>query len=92
MDKYKAAADGRHNLDMTFNYHISVTDSPLPLKFGVNVIGNMDDIMNHPLKCIRLAKCKYANLYRPSQRREVDTKKLDIIKKMREALKSHIIQ
>lgn len=92
MDKYKAVVDGRHNLDMTFNYHISVTDSPLPLKFGVNVIGNMDDIMNHPLKCIRLAKCKYANLYRPSQRREVDTKKLDIIKKMREALKSDIIQ
>ncbi|MBP1677148.1 MAG: hypothetical protein H6Q20_1707 [Bacteroidetes bacterium] len=92
MDKYKAVVDGRHNLDMTFKYHISVTDSPLPIKFGVNIQGTMDDIMNHPFKCIRPAKCKYANLYRPAQRKDVDTKKLDIIRKMREALKSEVVQ
>ena len=28
MDKYKAVIAGRHNLDMTFNYHVSVVDCP----------------------------------------------------------------
>ena len=80
MDKYKAIVDGRHNLDMNFNYHISLIDSPLPLKLGVNVRGNLDDMK------IRPAKAKYSNMYRPAYRNEVETKKLELRSLIRQAL------
>lgn len=86
MDKYKAVIAGRHNLDMTFNYHISITDSPLPFRLGVNVTGTLDDMK------IRPAKCKYANLYRPAARREIDTKQLEIRKMIRDALTKEVIK
>jgi hypothetical protein len=86
MDKYKAVVAGRHKLDMTFDYHISLTDSPLPFRLGVNVTGKLGDMK------VRLAKCKYANLYRPAQRREIDTKKLEIRQMIRDALTKEVIK
>lgn len=80
MDKYKAVVAGRHNLDMNFDYHISVTDSPLPFRLGVDVSGNPDKMKFKPVKC------KYANLYRPAARREIDTRQLEIRKMIRDAL------
>lgn len=80
MDKYKAVISGKHNLDMNFNYHISVTDSPVPLQFGVDVSGNLDDLK------IRPAKPRYARLYRPAQRREIDRRQLEIKAMIRETL------
>ena len=90
MDKYKAVVAGRHNLDMSFNYHISVTDSPLPVKFGVNINGSMDELKKHPLKCIQPAPCKYATLYSPVARKEVEMKKLELQKMIRQALRSEV--
>lgn len=84
MDKYKAVVAGKHNLDMNFDYHISVTDSPLPIRLGVDVKGNPDDMK------IRPAKCKYANLYRPAQRNEIESKKLEIRKMIRDALTEQV--
>lgn len=43
IDRYKAAISGVHYLDMNFKYHISVLQSPLPFRVGVNVFGNLDD-------------------------------------------------
>jgi hypothetical protein len=76
--------EGKHNLDMTFDYHISLTDSPLPIQLGVDVKGNLDDMK------IRLAKCKYANMYRPAQRNELDVKKLELRKLIRDALTAKV--
>lgn len=42
MDKYKVAVGGNNSLNMDFNYHISVLQSPLPFKLGVNVYGNFN--------------------------------------------------
>ena len=42
MDRYRTAIGGVHNLDMTFNYHISVLKSPLPFTMGVNLSGNLN--------------------------------------------------
>lgn len=92
MDKYKAVVSGKHNLDMSFDYHISVVDSPLPFRLGVNVKGNMDQLMNHPLECIRPAKCKYANMYRPAARTDVDIKQLELRKAIRDALTKEVIK
>lgn len=80
MDKYKAVISGKHNLDMNFNYHISVTDSPLPFQLGVDVSGNLDDLK------IRPAKPRYSTLYRPDRRREVDVKQLEIKQMIRKSL------
>jgi hypothetical protein len=84
MDKYKAIVEGRHNLNMNFDYHISLIDSPLPLQLGVDVKGSLDDMKILP------AKCKYANMYRPARRTEVDTKKLELRNMIRQVLTDRV--
>ncbi|MEA1897166.1 MAG: AsmA-like C-terminal region-containing protein, partial [Bacteroidota bacterium] len=80
MDKYKAVIAGRHNFDLSFDYHVSVVDSPLPIKLGLDLKGNMDDLS------YSLAKCKYAEYYRPASRRVVENKQLELRKMIRETL------
>jgi hypothetical protein len=80
MDKYQAVISGRHNFDMSFDYHVSIVDSPLPIKLGVDIRGNMEDLD------VSLAKCRYAEYFRPTARREVEKKKLELRKLIREAL------
>jgi len=80
MDKYKAVVAGRHNLDMSFDYHISVVDCPLPLKLGVDVKGKIDDLS------YKLAPCRYAEFYRPSSRRVVENKQLELRKMIHDEL------
>jgi hypothetical protein len=80
MDKYKGVVAGRHNMDMSFDYHISVVDSPLLLKFGIDISGTLDDLK------YRLAKCRYAELYRPAARGEVQNRQLELRRMIREAL------
>jgi hypothetical protein len=80
MDKYKGVVAGRHNMDMSFDYHISVVDSPLPLKFGIDISGTLDHLK------YRLAKCRYAELYRPAARGEVQNRQLELRRMIRDAL------
>ncbi len=80
MDKYKAVIAGRHNFDMTFDYHVSVVDCPLPIKLGVDIKGNEDDM------AFNLAKCRYAEYFRPTSRHEVQNKQLELRKLIRDAL------
>jgi len=80
MDRYKAVISGRHNLDMSFDYHISVVDCPVPIKLGVDVKGT-EEAMHY-----NLAKCRYAEFYRPTSRRAVENKQLELRKIIRDAL------
>ncbi len=80
LDKYKAVVAGRHNFDLSFDYHISVVDSPLPFKLGVDVKGNADHLS------YSLAKCRYAEYYRPASRKVVENKQLELRKLIRETL------
>jgi len=80
MDRYKAVISGRHNLDMSFDYHISVVDCPVPIKLGVDVKGT-EEAMKY-----NLAKCRYAEFYRPSSRRSVENKQIELRKLIRDAL------
>ena len=86
MDKYKAVIAGRHNLDMTFNYHVSVVDCPLPIKLGVDIKGNETDLS------YKLAPCRYAAYYRPSSRHAVENKRLELRKLIRETLTQKVIE
>ena len=78
IDKYKAALGGRHNLDMTFDYHISLLK---PLRIGLNVVGNIDDFK------FKLAKCKYAQDFQPARRNVVETQNMQLREVIRTALK-----
>ena len=80
MDKYKAVVAGRHNLDLSFDYHISVVDCPLPIKLGIDIKGDVDNLS------YKLAKCRYAEYFRPTSRHAVEAKQLELRKMIRDAL------
>ncbi len=84
MDKYQAVLSGYHNLDMTYNYHISLTKSPLPVRLGLNIIGNVNDLK------YQLARCKYRKLYKPKQRGVVDEKILELKKTISSSLQAGV--
>ena len=83
MDKYTAAVGGHHNLDMTFDYHISLLR---PLHLGVDVSGTFDDLK------IRLAKCRYAEDFQPARHQDVETQTMSLKRMISAMLKSSVRQ
>lgn len=83
IDNYMAAVGGRHNLDMTFDYHISLLK---PLYLGVDVSGSFDDLK------IKLAKCRYAQDFRPVFRRETDKQNAELRKVIKASLQKNVKQ
>jgi hypothetical protein len=61
-----------------------VVDCPLPVKLGVDIKGNADNLS------YKLAKCRYAEYFRPSSRHEVENKQLELKKMIRENLAGKI--
>jgi hypothetical protein len=84
LDRYKVVIGGRHNFDMSFDYHISLVESPLPVRMGVNVAGTMDRMQ------YQLTRPRYAEFYRPASRRAVESRQLEFRKMIREALLQNI--
>lgn len=85
MDKYKAVVSGRHNLDMSFNYNISVVQSPLPFRLAVDVSGTLEKLK------FRLAKSKYPEFYRPASRKIVENKQMELRQLIRNALVKKVV-
>lgn len=92
MDKYNAVIGGRHNINkgLDCRYHISLTDSPLPFRLGVTVSGPITEISEKPLKHIKIARCEYDKLFKPSRRSDVEERTLAIRKDIAETLKSNV--
>lgn len=86
IDRYKVAVGGTHNMDMTFNYHISVLKSPVPFKLGVDVTGNLDDFK------FKIGKCKYKDTFKPTRSTELDNTRTNIRKEIREAIQKQMIE
>ncbi len=86
MDRYKAIVEGRHNFDMSFNYHITLVESPLPVRLGLDIQGDLDDMG------FRLASTRYPELYRPTARRAVESRQLELRRMIREALTERVIE
>lgn len=86
LGQYEAIVGGRHNInkDLDFNYHLSVTDTPLPVRLGLDVSGTLDDMK------FKIAPCKYDNLYKPEKRGEVQTRALELKKVINESLKRNV--
>lgn len=67
MDRYRAAVGGTQDLDMNFDYHISILKSPIPFKLGLNIRGNLDDMK------FGLGKAKYKDAVTPVEIHKVDS-------------------
>lgn len=76
MDKYKAAIAGRHKMDMTFDYHISLLN-PMPL--GLNVRGSLDN-MKYSLSPVLF---KDTNI--PSSQKLLEKRKIQIVEEIKAA-------
>ncbi len=84
MDKWQAVLSGRHNLDNNFNYHVSLTDCPLPVRLGLDVKGNFDDMK------YELVPCKYKSLYKPDKQGVTEKRVLDMKRIISESLKDNL--
>lgn len=72
IDRYKAAVGGTQDLDMNFNYHISILKSPLPFKAGVTITGNMDKMK------FKIGKAKYKDAVTPVEIHRVDSTRMNM--------------
>ena len=84
MDRYKVAVGGTHNLDMTFDYHLSVLKSPVPFKLGIDITGNLDHFK------YKITKCKYKDLFKPAKQAELDSTRKNIRKDIRDAVRKQL--
>lgn len=84
MDRYKVAVGGTHNLDMTFDYHLSVLKSPVPFKLGIDIKGNLDDFK------YKIVKPKYKDFLKPAKQEELDSTRRNIREGIREAIRKQI--
>ncbi|MBQ3673866.1 MAG: AsmA family protein [Paludibacteraceae bacterium] len=81
MDNYMVALGGRHNTDMTFDYDINVLS---PIYLGVNVSGNIDDLK------IKLAKCKFAEDFKPHWYQKVDTQSQELRQRIKQSMEKNV--
>lgn len=82
--KYKVTLDGRMTLDRNGEYHLSVTESPLPTRIGLVVSGplnNLDYSIERP---------KFPTLYKPNKRSDTDEMYLELKKKIADRLKENL--
>ncbi|MBD0833291.1 AsmA family protein [Aestuariibaculum sediminum] len=56
VDKYRLALGGVQRIDMSYDYHVSVLKSPIPIKMGVDITGS--NFSDHHIKLVK-AKYKY---------------------------------
>ncbi len=84
MDKWQAVLSGRHNLDNSFNYHISLTDCPLPARLGLDIKGTFDDLK------FALVPCKYKALYKPEKQGTTEKQTLALKKLISDSLKDNV--
>ena len=80
MDRYKLGIVGWNDFDTNYKYHISVLDSPLFFKFGINLSGNfLQDKMK-----FRLGKAKLKEHEVARSTLIADTTKTNLFKQMNE--------
>ena len=85
LDKYQAALYGRHNLDMSYDYNISVLNPPVLNLLGLEIKGPDFDNMK-----FKLRKGKVKNIFKPEKRNFVEEKIMDLKKTISESLKEDL--
>ena len=64
-------------MEMNFDYHISVLKSPVPIRMGININGNLDDFK------FKLGKAQYKNTDLPVYSNVIDSTRLGLLEKIR---------
>ena len=82
--KYKVTVDGRMDLDKNGAYHLSVTESPIPARFGLSVSGPLNNLE------YKLEKSKFPTLYKPNKRTEREEMYLKLKKDIANRLKENV--
>lgn len=72
-DRYRLGVQGYNDLEMNYNYHVSVLKSPLPFKFGINISGNPDDFK------IRVGKARFNEKQAVADVALTDTTRVNLI-------------
>ena len=72
MDRYSTAISGKQDMDMNLDYHISVIKSPLPMRLGIDITGNMDDFK------IRPGKVRYKSANLPVYTKQIDSTRVNL--------------
>lgn len=85
LDKYQAALYGRHNLDMSYDYNISVLNPPILNMLGLEIKGPDFDNMN-----FKLRKGKIKNIYKPEKRNYVEEEIMNLKKVISNSLKENV--
>lgn len=84
MDKYQVVVAGRHSLEMDYDYHLEIIHSPLPARLAVDALGVM------PQVGIKLGKCKYADLYKPEKRNDLEKQTMALKQLIRQSLEANV--
>lgn len=77
IDRYVLAMSGIQNLDSSFKYHVSVIESPLPFRVGIDLWGDFEDMK------FKIGKAKYKNANIPVFTAAVDEMKLNLAESIR---------
>lgn len=86
IDRYRLGVAGYNDLNMNFDYHISVLKSPLPFKFGVTVKGNPDKYK------IRLGGAKVREGIAAADVSLVDTVRVNLVNQIRDVFRRGVSQ
>lgn len=73
MDRYVLAAGGTQRMDSSFDYHISLLESPILFKVGIDITGNLNGKMKY-----KITKAKYKDITKATRRSRIDSTALDI--------------
>lgn len=73
VDRYTMAMSGIQNLDMSFRYHISVLDSPIPFRVGIDLYGDSFDDFK-----FKIGKAKYKSTNIPVFSTVIDQTRLNL--------------
>jgi hypothetical protein len=82
--KYKVTVGGRMTLDKNGDYHLSVTQSPLPVRFGLSISGPLNNLD------YKLEKSMYPTLYKPDKRNKTEQMYYELKKKIADRLKANV--
>lgn len=83
IDKYQAIISGRHNLDMTYDYNISLIK---PVRIGLDIIG-MSDRLKY-----KVGKAKYAEVFVPERKNVVENNILELKSLINKSLMDNVKQ
>lgn len=83
MDNYQVILSGRHNLDMSFNYHL---DCLSPVRLGLDVKGSLGDLK------FALTPTRYKNLFKPERRNDIQERTLKLMEMINSSLKETVVE